>query len=180
MELIICRLTRLHLKCFRGDEMTNWLLRVFKDLQTREDAVALGNQLMDREIFTHVRGKHEFRDGNYFYQIKAAHRTTDYPDTTGFFSKPLGRSVPSTPIAEHRQSPSGPSLQAESDASEREMRTPTLGPTDKRKKKEVFLSQKLQYNIDPGKRSSQLEIVNLHYCKSCWDLKGCEVLTLII
>lgn len=143
--------------------MTNWLLRVFKDLQTREDAVALGNQLMDREIFTHVRGKHEFRDGNYFYQIRAAHRTTDYPDTAGFFSKPLGRSVPSTPIADQKQSPSGPSLQADSNSCVKDTRTPTLAPTDRKRKKEVLLSQKLQYNVDPGGKSSQLEIINLHY-----------------
>ncbi|KAK3675205.1 vacuolar membrane-associated protein iml1, partial [Vermiconidia calcicola] len=92
--------TRLHLKCFRGDEMTNWLLRAFKDLETRQDAVAVGNQMMEREIFSHVRGKHEFRDGNYFYQIKSEYRTTAYPDTAGFFARGIGRSVPSTPMSE--------------------------------------------------------------------------------
>jgi hypothetical protein len=155
--------TRLHLKCFRGDEMTNWLLGVFKDLETREDAVALGNQIMNRDIFTHVRGKHEFRDGNYFYQIKSAHRTVDYPDTAGFFTnRMIGRSVPSTPITDVKQSPTTRPTQADSDASSKGTSTPTLAPVDK-EKKEVLFSQVLQYNVDPAKKSSQLEIVNLHY-----------------
>lgn len=157
------RFTRLHLKCFRGDQMVNWLLSIFKDIDTREDAVALGNQLMNLEIFTHVRGKHEFRDGNFFYQIKAAHRTTDYPDTAGFFSKPLGRSVPSTPVVENRQSPSGAVMQSARESVEDDARTPTLAPADKTKRKEILLSQKLPYNVDLGKRSGQAEVINLHY-----------------
>lgn len=155
--------TRLHLKCFRGDEMTNWLLGVFKDLETREDAVALGNQIMEKDIFTHVRGKHEFRDGNYFYQIKSAHRTMDYPDTAGFFTnRMIGRSVPSTPITDAKQSPTTRPTQTDSDSSSKGTPTPTLAPVDK-DKKEVLFSQLLQYNVDSNKKSSQLEVVNLHY-----------------
>jgi hypothetical protein len=156
--------TRLHLKCFRGDEMTNWLLGVFKDLQTREDAVALGNQLMSKDIFTHVRGKHEFRDGNYFYQIRSAHRTMDYPDTAGLFTKGIGRSVPSTPITDFKQSPMTRASQADSDSSSKGTSTPTLAPVDSGKK-EVLLSQVLQYNVDPTRKSNQVEVVNLHYGK---------------
>lgn len=154
--------TRLHLKCFRGDEMVNWLLRVFKDLHTREDAVALGNQLMHRDIFTHVRGKHEFRDGNYFYQIKGAHRTSDYPDTAGFF-RGIGRSVPSTPISEMKSPSVRPAAHDESDSSSKGTSTPMTAPVDSKQKKEVMLSQMLQYNVDSTKKSSQLELVNLHY-----------------
>lgn len=155
-------LTRLHLKCFRGDEMTNWLLGVFKDLDTREDTVALGNQLMSKDIFTHVRGRHEFRDGNYFYQIKSAHRTMDYPDTAGFFTKGIGRSVPSTPIAEHKHSPINRPTPSDSDSSSKGTGTPALAPVDSQKK-EVLLSQVLQYNVDSSKKSDHLEVVNLHY-----------------
>lgn len=160
--LIAPRFGRFHRKAFRGDEMINWLLRVFKDLHTRQDAVALGNQLIGHRIFTHVNRNHEFRDGHYLYQIGSAHRTTDYPDSGGFFSKPLGRSVPSTPSAEQKTSPSAPLTHTESDSSE-QIRTPVIVPTDQKKRKEVLLSQKLQYNVDSGGKSSQLEIVNLHY-----------------
>jgi DEP domain-containing protein 5 len=154
--------TRLHLKCFRGDEMTNWLLGVFKDLETREDAVALGNELMNKDIFTHVRGKHEFRDGNYFYQIRSAHRTLDYPDTAGLFAKGIGRSVPSTPVADLKHSPMTRATQVDSDSSSKTNFTPMLAPVDSGKK-EVLLSQVMQYNVDPAKKSSQVEVVNLHY-----------------
>ncbi|KAK6399383.1 vacuolar membrane-associated protein iml1, partial [Oleoguttula sp. CCFEE 5521] len=77
--------TKMHLKCFRGDEMTSWLLSAFKDVQTRGEAVAVGNEIMERGAFNHVRGQHRFRDGNYFYQVAGPYRTTDYPDTTRMF-----------------------------------------------------------------------------------------------
>ena len=154
---------RTHLRCFRGDELCNWLLRVFKDLETREDAVALGNQLMDRDIFTHVHGKHEFRDGHYLYQIRAAHRTTDYPDTAGLFAKGIGRSMPSTPMTEMRQSPSIRAAYADSDSSSKGTPTPTTAPVDRNQKKDIMLTQKLLYNVDPSNKSSQLEVVTLHY-----------------
>lgn len=152
--------TRLHLKCFRGDEMTNWLLGVFKDLNTREDAIELGNQLMDRGIFTHVRHKHAFRDGHYFYQIASGHRTTEYPDTAGFFTKSLGRSVPPTPIAETKMSPLTRPVPSDSESSGRP--TPSVLPQDR---KQIALSQVLTYNIDPGNKSGHPEVISLHYGK---------------
>lgn len=150
--------TRMHLKCFRGDEMTNWLLGVFKDLNTREEAVDMGNELMNRGIFTHVRHKHEFRDGNYFYQIASTHRTTEYPDTAGFFLKSLGRSVPATPISEVRGSPLSKPLVPDSDSSSKG--TPSVVPTEK---KQIALSQMLQYNVDPAYKSIRPEVINLHF-----------------
>jgi hypothetical protein len=150
--------TRLHYKCFRGDEMTNWLLGVFKNISTREEAVEMGNELMNRGIFTHVRHKHEFRDGNYFYQIAGIHRTTEYPDTAGFFMKSLGRSVPATPMSESRGSPLSRPVMFESDTSSRG--TPLVLPTER---KQIALSQMLQYNVDPAYKSIRPEIINLHY-----------------
>lgn len=153
--------TRMHLKCFRGDEMTNWLLGVFKDLHTREEAVEMGNELMNRGIFTHVRHKHEFRDGNYFYQIAGNYRTTEYPDTAGFFTKSLGISVPPTPISESRYSPLSRPLVPDSDSSSKG--TPLVAPTEK---KQIALSQMLQYNVDPSYKSTRPEIINLHFGNS--------------
>jgi len=159
---------RLHLRCFRGDEMVNWLLPVFKDLHTREDAVAVGNELMKRGIFSHVRHKHEFRDGNYFYQITSSYRTTAYPDTASMFNKSSLKSVPSTPMTETRNSPmlrpandgspTMQSTQADSDSSGKQ--TPTVAPTGKR---QVMLSQMMLYDIDPSKKSDHVEVVRLHY-----------------
>ncbi|KAK5118174.1 hypothetical protein LTR85_008154 [Meristemomyces frigidus] len=162
---------RLHLKCFRGDEMVNWLLRVFSDLHSREEAVAVGNELMKkRGIFTHVRHRHDFRDGNYFYQITSAHRTTEYPDTASVFGKGSLRSMPSTPAVDSRSSPmmravhnNSPMMRpfhAHADSDSSGKLTPTSMPVDKKK---LLLSQVMQCNVDPANKSDQLEVVNLHY-----------------
>lgn len=155
--------TRMHFKCFRGDEMCNWILHAFKDLAAREEAVALGNQLMHRDIFTHVRGKHEFRDGHYLYQIKGAYRTTDYPDNAGLFSKGVGKSLPSTPMAEVKQSPSIRATQVESESSSRGTPVSNAASGAVKERKTVMLTEQLRYNVDPNKKSDQLEVVNLHY-----------------
>lgn len=60
---------RLHKNCFIGSEMVTWMLDNFKDMETRPEAVELGNEFMKDGLFCHVEGRHPFRDGNYFYQI---------------------------------------------------------------------------------------------------------------
>lgn len=159
-----------HPRCFRGDEMTTWLLDVFKDLELREDAVAIGNELMNRGIFHHVRARHKFRDGNYFYRISTAHRTSEYPDTRSVFSKVAPwRSVPPTPVSETIGSPqarpvsgiSGISaISSDSTGSSSSRGTPVTGPVDP---KEILLSQVMQYDVDPQKRSGHLQVIDLHY-----------------
>ncbi|EMC91679.1 hypothetical protein BAUCODRAFT_27950 [Baudoinia panamericana UAMH 10762] len=148
---------RMHFKCFRGDEMVNWLLKVFKDLQSREDAIALGNELMNRGLFSHVRARHEFRDGNYFYQIASTYRTTLYPDNASMFSK-TARSVPSTPMLESRPSPMLRALHDDDSSSGKP--TPVFAPRDKT---EILLSDSMTLNVDPGGMSDQPEVITLHY-----------------
>ncbi|KAF2771508.1 hypothetical protein EJ03DRAFT_325548 [Teratosphaeria nubilosa] len=149
---------RLHYKCFRGDEMVNWLLRVFRDVESREHATDIGNELMRRGIFAHVRHKHDFRDGNYFYQIASAHRTTDYPDTVNMFARGSLRSIPPTPTVEMRTPLMRP-VQFDNESNPSGRLTPILLPQDK---KQLLLSQMMLYNVDP-KKSDQIEIVSLHY-----------------
>ncbi|TKA35830.1 hypothetical protein B0A54_12275 [Friedmanniomyces endolithicus] len=149
---------RMHFKCFRGDEMVNWLLRVFRDLQTREDAIAIGKDLMERGVFSHVRARHEFRDGNYFYQIASTHRTTVYPDNASVFGRSSLKSVPSTPVAEPRSSPFVRPLRGDGTSSGKP--TLNMAPLEK---KQLLLSEKILYNADPGQKSDQLEIISLHY-----------------
>ncbi|GIZ41646.1 hypothetical protein CKM354_000494500 [Cercospora kikuchii] len=156
-------LTVTHLKCFRGDEMTTWLLGVFRDLELREDAVNVGNELMSRGVFSHVRQKHKFRDGHYFYQISSAYRTTEYPNTTGLFSKAPWRSIPPTPMTDSMKSPmlrpvSG--ISATDSSSSSDKGTPGLYPTEP---KQIMLSQSMQFNVDPQKKSDHLQIMDLHY-----------------
>ncbi|KAK9464887.1 hypothetical protein V1512DRAFT_85621 [Lipomyces arxii] len=60
---------KLHQHCFVGSDLAAWLLHNFKDIDTPEDAVEYGNELMQLELFHHVEHRHSFLDGHYFYQI---------------------------------------------------------------------------------------------------------------
>jgi potassium-dependent mechanosensitive channel len=56
-------------KCFVGVEAVGWLMQSL-DL-TRDDAIRLGQTLVERRIVHHVLDEHPFRDGNYFYRFYA-------------------------------------------------------------------------------------------------------------
>ncbi|KAF2180031.1 hypothetical protein K469DRAFT_640248 [Zopfia rhizophila CBS 207.26] len=162
---------RLHYNCFLGFDLTTWLLQNFKDIETRDEAVDLGNQLMNKGLFQHVQKKHQFRDGNFFYQIAAEFRAPRPESRTGWFGmRRPDRSVPSTPLSEGpRLSPltarSGKSRSSTSDSSsvgdeKGGEKTPTRAGTPKRT---VTLSRVMRYDVDPRKRSYRPEIINLHY-----------------
>jgi hypothetical protein len=163
---------RLHYNCFLGSDLTSWLLSNFRDIETRDEAVDLGNQLMNKGLFQHVQKRHQFRDGQFFFQIAAEYRAPR-PDTRlGWFGmKKTDRSIPSTPLSEGpRTSPltgrsikSRPSADDSSSASEsihEGEKTPTRAVSPKRK---VTLSRVMRYDVDARKRSYRQEIISLHY-----------------
>ncbi|KAF2227132.1 hypothetical protein BDZ85DRAFT_279024 [Elsinoe ampelina] len=165
---------KLYHRCFRGDELTSWILANFKDTEYREDAVRLGNELMKKGLFTHVQSKHHFRDGNYFYQVSSEYRTTSFQDSRGWFSRMTDRSIPTTPSVETNQNspmserPASRASKASSGTSSGE-RTPT-------KEKVLELSRMLQYDVDPKKKSWRPEIIHLHYDRihnpdNCYHLR---------
>lgn len=164
---------RLHYNCFLGFDLTSWLLSNFKDIETRDEAVDLGNRLMEKGLFIHVQKRHAFRDGNFFYQIAAEYRAPRPDSRTGWFGmRKSDRSVPSTPLSEGpRTSPltarssrsSGrPSTSDSSSAgSEKDgEKTPTRAASPKRR---VLLSHVMRYDVDPRKRSYRPELISLHY-----------------
>jgi hypothetical protein len=163
---------RLHFNCFIGFDLTNWLLTNFKDVETRDEAVDLGNQLMNKGLFQHVQKRHQFRDGNFFYQIAAEYRAPRPDLRTGWFGmRRADRSVPSTPLSEGpRTSPltarslkSRPSTSDSSSTSgsiKDGEKTPTRFGTPKRK---VTLSRVMRYDVDARRRSYRPEIISLHY-----------------
>ncbi|RIA87584.1 hypothetical protein C1645_827583 [Glomus cerebriforme] len=53
-----------------GNEFVDWLIARFHDIETRTDAVAFGNELLDRGLYEHCQKRHRFLDGYFFYQIK--------------------------------------------------------------------------------------------------------------
>jgi hypothetical protein len=61
---------KLYERVFIGFEAVDWMLRTFSDIESREDAVAFGNALLQTGIFVHVSRRHGFMDGHYFYQLR--------------------------------------------------------------------------------------------------------------
>ena len=150
---------RLHYSCFIGFELTTWLLQNFRDVESREEAVELGNELMDYGLFQHVEQRHNFRDGNYFYQIATDYRTPR-PESKGWFG--TKKSVPPTPVSEagkplsqlpvSRPSSNGGGVSAAGDPTSNEKQR--LG---------IALSKALLYDVDHRKRSYRRELITLHY-----------------
>lgn len=174
---------RLHYNCFIGSDMTNWLLDNFEDLESREEAEALGDSLMvdkSREdekdgskepgLFVHVEKRHTFRDGQYFYQISNEYAKPHPPSWFNSARRNLA-SVPSTPISENlpRDSPRPLAFQRpasihEEDSSTSSGTTPTIPATEAgRRKPSVALSKVMKYDVDPRKRSYRPERIDLHY-----------------
>lgn len=169
---------RLHYNCFIGSDMTSWLLDNFEDLESREEAEALGNSLMadrtkdeekeaskdnkEHALFVHVEKRHPFRDGQYFYQISSEYAKPHPPSWFNSARRGLA-SVPSTPVLE--QMPRGPTSRPtsihEDDATMSGATTPTAVVA--RKRPRVVLSKVMKYDVDPRKRSYRPERIDLHY-----------------
>jgi hypothetical protein len=157
---------RLHYNCFVGSDLISWLLLNFEDVASRDEAVVLGNTLMEQGLFQHVQKKHQFRDGNFFYQIAVDYRAPRPGSRMGgwFGARgPLG-SVPPTPMAE---APRGisfagyrPGSRASTDSSSDRSGEKTPTKVERRK---VNLSNVMRYDVDSRKKSYRPEIINLHY-----------------
>lgn len=158
---------RLHYNCFIGSDLTTWLLTNFKDIDTREEAIDLGNELMKGGLFQHVEKRHNFRDGNFFYQIASEYRTPRLESRSGWFgsSRRLERTIPSTPVSEHFTKDSGRVSRSRSGSDNNES-SPRVGasvPAGSKQHLGVALSKSLLYDVDHRKRSYRPEVINLHY-----------------
>jgi hypothetical protein len=54
--------------CFVGSEAVDWIVRRYA--LSREDAVTLGQQLVDLGLAHHVVDEHPFKDGHYFFRFR--------------------------------------------------------------------------------------------------------------
>ena len=168
---------RLHYNCFIGFELTTWLLNNFKDIDSREEAVDFGRELLKGGFFQHVEKRHDFRDGNFFYQIATDYRLPR-PESrnTWFGGRRYDRSVPSTPVAEsmmtnYNDLPGSQSSSTSNERMEEGLQTPKAKP-----RLGVTLSKRLIYDVDHKKRSYRRELINLHYDKissadDCYHLR---------
>ncbi|KAL8938356.1 MAG: hypothetical protein Q9216_003936, partial [Gyalolechia sp. 2 TL-2023] len=154
---------RLHYDCFIGSELTSWLLQNFRDVDTGEEAVELGNELMKNGLFQHVHQRHNFRDGNYFYQIASEYRSARPESRNTWFGSKKADKVPSTPMSEGlgQESPKAPASRSSlaSDEPEKSSSAPAVN----RQRLGVALSKSLLYDVDHRKRSYRPELITLHY-----------------
>lgn len=156
---------RLHYNCFIGFELTTWMLQNFKDVETREEAVDLGNELLENGLFQHVEQRHNFRDGNFFYQVASEYRAPRPESNRNWFgSRKTDKSVPSTPISEGNSegSPRLPRSRAGSTGENEGDNEPST-PVANKQRLGVALSKSLLYDVDHRKRSHRPEIITLHY-----------------
>ena len=161
---------QLHFHCFKGDDFTDWLTLNFKDIDTREEAVEFGNELMQHGLFQHANKRHNFKDGNYFYQIDAEYRTPRPESKSSWFptSRRSDRSVPSTPAAENppKDSPLGSRTRSASNSINDSEEAPSSAPAKssaEKKRMSIALSKAMRLDVDLRKRSNRPEIINLHY-----------------
>ena len=153
---------RLHYSCFIGFELTTWLLQNFRDIETREEAEQLGKDLMRNGLLKHVEQRHDFRDGNYFYQIESDYRTPR-AESKGWFGRGKS-SVPSTPAVEKPIAELPRTARSRAN-SEDDTATEFQSPFQKAKKQQlrVALSKSLLYDVDHRRRSYRRELINLHF-----------------
>ena len=151
---------RLHYNCFIGIELVTWLLENFRDVNSREEAIELGNELMREGLFVHVEKRHNFRDGNFFYQFKPEYRYSRSEGRNNWF--PRLSSVPSTPVTEgSKNSVGGLDSQPLEESS---LDDGSATPTEKAYiTTKVVLSKQMVYDGDRRKKSYRSEAFNLHY-----------------
>lgn len=154
---------KLHHNCLIGSELTTWLVENFRDVDTREEAVELGNGLLADGLFKHVEKRHDFRDGHYFYQISEEY-SAPRQESKGFFGwgKP---SVPATPMKE--AAPTGLVDTPSSTGSDiTGLQGSEKDRAESKKSKPSFaLGKSLIYNLTHNrpKTSYREELINLHY-----------------
>ncbi|NJL52553.1 MAG: hypothetical protein HC930_10630 [Hydrococcus sp. SU_1_0] len=54
-------------RCFLGNEAVDWIVKKVK--VSREDAIALGQKMLEKGIFQHVADEHPFKDEALFYRF---------------------------------------------------------------------------------------------------------------
>ncbi|CAG8501790.1 8084_t:CDS:2 [Funneliformis mosseae] len=124
-----------------GNEFVDWLINKFPDIETRADAVAFGNDLLDRGLYEHCTRRHRFLDGYYFYQIKE-----DYAprrQTKGWFGTSKTKNTTK-------------------DSEKVEEIIPTT-LNQPRKPQKIEFTKAMHIDIDPAKKSDRRETATLHY-----------------
>lgn len=144
--------------CFLGMDLVDFLVEHFEDIETREEAVDYGNNLMSEKVFSHVVSKHNFLDGHYFYYLEK--NFTENSAKLSVVDKEFGNSEKDskkeikTRNRSNTTQDSGIQSNDNKDA-ERDIKF--------QKEKTVMLSKEVLCDLDPNGYSWQPELIKVHY-----------------
>lgn len=148
---------RLYETTFLGSECVDWMVQAFPDIDSREAAVAFGDELLDRGLFVHVNQKHRFLDGYYYYRLK-----DEFAPAKSLISKGLrwlagAKSTSSAEVMADKLKP-GESIEAKNHELQGNSTTDLGAP-----RRPVEMSRSLIVDMDPQKRSNRRELAIVHY-----------------
>ncbi|KAJ3336064.1 vacuolar membrane-associated protein iml1 [Gonapodya sp. JEL0774] len=142
-----------HQQTFIGREWVDWAVRVFSDIETREEAVTFGRTLMEKNLIAHCRGTHSFLDGQYWYIVRK-NKSVD-----GERLKLDGAGEVATPAQQSSASPS-----KEPTSSQKDISLEMISKSQSRSRTpKIQLSRRVKVDMDPHKRSERSEWVHLHF-----------------
>lgn len=172
--------SRIYSRTFIGSEAVEWFIRLFADIDTREQAVQFGNVLLQNEIFKHVHEAHSFLDGYFYYYLCPVEKTKEASDSlllrdqlstvsSGNLSESGSKSES---VASGRRSSitwfGRASNLSRLSASNAALSTPSSSEAREKDRadetnRKIVLSRRLIVDMDPSQRSSQREKAVLHY-----------------
>lgn len=151
-----------HNNCFIGSEFVNWLIENFLDIDTRDEAVIYGQDLMYQGLFVHVENRHGFLDGHYFYHFSPDYvhssEVRDPPqDQRSLYTDENARRVSAPDGADSKLSRIGTGDAVVGDeGSMSNSKLSTHKPT-------VLLSNMITVNADSAGKSYKPEVCRVHY-----------------
>lgn len=161
-----------HQNCFIGLELVNWLIEHFSDIDTREEAVLYGQDLMNRKLFVHVENRHGFLDGHYFYQITPeyvceAHRLEKTVSVDRKFSAeanmPQRKGSTSNKSESNKTTISMTMISATNSRQSEDVQTKHEDNSQEPNNSTVLLSTAVSVDLDPTGKSHKKEICTVHY-----------------
>ena len=177
---------RFYEKVFIGSECVDWMIRVFMDIDTREEAVEFGNMLLTNGFFEHVNQKHRFLDGHYFYRLNKDYTTKEIIGGGGSSSSnnkeekgPMRWFRTTTASKQHldASASSGAAMinngtVASEDSAVASFAVETASSIPIRPMRRIELSRKIVIDLDPQLKSYRSELAILHY-DTVYNPKNC-------
>ncbi|KAJ3361277.1 vacuolar membrane-associated protein iml1 [Allomyces javanicus] len=83
-------------KVFLGSDLVEWMVKHMEDVKSRDEAVAIGNELVKAGLVAHALNRHAFLDGFYYYRLRADLYVKEEPRAAA--AVPAAAQEPRTPF----------------------------------------------------------------------------------